>query len=88
MSRGGASSKREPVRIALRSPWLVGPRPNATLDPITDEADEIVNLMLDVWADVDRSSFRGYEPYRGVEPWFAVDKQGFQCFMIIDRSGP
>jgi hypothetical protein len=69
--------------------WLVGPRPDATLHPLPAEADEVVfSLLYVLGADVDRSSLRGYERYRGFEPWFAVNKQGQQCFMIVDRSGP
>ncbi|OUM45445.1 hypothetical protein [Arthrobacter sedimenti] len=77
------------LALAYAVEWLIGPHPDATLHPLADEADGVVFSMLDVLgADVDRSSLRGYEPYRGVEPWFAVDRQGLQCFMIIDRSGP
>lgn len=75
--------------LAYAVEWIIGPHSDATLHPTEDEADDVVFLMLDVLgADVDRSSLRGYEPYRGVEPWFFVDRQGLQCFMIIDRSGP
>ncbi|MDN4610010.1 hypothetical protein [Arthrobacter burdickii] len=75
--------------LAYSLEWLIGPHSDATLHATEHEADDVVFLMLDVLgADVDRSSLRGYEPYRGVEPWFSVDRQGLQCFMIIDRSGP
>lgn len=69
--------------------WIVRPHPEATLEPIADEADVVVLSMLAfLGADAGQSSFRGYQQYRGVEPWFFVDGQGFQCFMIITRSGP
>ncbi|UZX04768.1 hypothetical protein F8G81_20845 [Arthrobacter sp. CDRTa11] len=69
--------------------WTATPHPDATLHPIADEADGVVLSVLGfLGADEGQSSFRGYQPYRGVEPWFSVDGQGFQCFMIIDRSGP
>ena len=46
----------------------------------------MVLSMLDfLGGDADPSTFRGYQPYRGVEPWFLVDTQGFHCFMIIER---
>jgi hypothetical protein len=77
------------IALAYTLVWLVGPHPDATLHPIADEADGVVLSMLEVLgADADHSSFRGYQQYRGVEPWFSVDRQGFQCFMIIERSGP
>ncbi|MBG6185429.1 hypothetical protein IWX65_003408 [Arthrobacter sp. CAN_A214] len=77
------------LALAYTVEALVGPRPDATLYPIAGEADSVVFSLLEfLGADVDRTSIRGYEAYRGVEPWFAVDKQGLQCFMLIDRSGP
>ncbi|HYH76477.1 MAG TPA: hypothetical protein VD841_03100 [Arthrobacter sp.] len=77
------------VAAVITVAWIVRPRPDATLRPIADEADSAVFTMLVfLGGDADPSSFRGYQPYRGVEPWFSVDKQGLQCFMIIDRSGP
>jgi hypothetical protein len=77
------------VAAVITVAWIVRPHPDATLHPIADEADHVVFTMLQVLgSDAPHSSFRGYQPYRGVEPWFSVDGQGFQCFMLIDRSGP
>jgi hypothetical protein len=77
------------IALACTLAWLVGPHPDATLHPIADEADGVVLAMLaHLGADDDHSSISGYQPYRGVEPWFLVDSQGFQCFMLIQRSGP
>ena len=74
------------VALAYTVAWLVGPHPDATLHQIADEPDGGVLSVLDfLGGDADLSTFRGYEPYRGVEPWFHVDKQGFHCFMIIQR---
>jgi hypothetical protein len=68
---------------------LDGPDPDATLHPVADEADGAVLAMLGfLGADADHSTIRGYEPYRGVEPWFVAERQGLQCFMLIKRSGP
>ena len=76
--------------------WIATPHPAATLHPISDEADSDVRTMLEflstlefAWGEAaGQSSFRGYQQYRGVEPWFFVDGRGFQCFMLISRSGP
>lgn len=76
--------------------WIVRPHPDATLHPIKDEADVVVLTMLDflstlefAWGEASgQSSFRGYQQYRGVEPWFFVDGRGYHCFMLISRSGP
>jgi hypothetical protein len=67
---------------------LVGqPRPNAILHPVADEADDAVFKTLRyLGADADESTIRGYQPYGGVEPWFHVDRRGYQCLMIIKRS--
>ena len=65
---------------------LVGPHPDATLRPVTDEADGLVRGMLaQLGRDSESSAIRGYEPYRGFEPWF-FETNGFRCFMIVDRS--
>lgn len=44
--------------------------------------------MPGLGADADESTIPGYQPYGGVEPWFHVDRRGYQCLMIIKRSGP
>ncbi|TAP42861.1 hypothetical protein [Arthrobacter sp. S39] len=76
--------------------WIVRPHPDATLRPIADEADTAVFTMLSFLSTLEfpwgeaagQSSFRGYQQYRGFEPWFFVDGRGYRCFMLIDRSGP
>ena len=76
--------------------WILRPHPDATLHPIADEADSDVLTMLEFLSTLEfpwgeaagQSSFRGYQQYRGFEPWFFVDGRGYRCFMIIDRSGP
>jgi hypothetical protein len=73
--------------LAYTVAWLVGPHPDATLYPVADEADGVVLSLLEfLGADANPSSIRGYQPYRGVEPWFSEERQGFQCFMIVERS--
>jgi hypothetical protein len=75
---------------------ILRPHPDATLHPIADEADSDVLAMLEFLSTLEfpwgeaagQSSFRGYQQYRGVEPWFFVDGRGYRCFMLIDRSGP
>ncbi|WP_248761610.1 hypothetical protein [Pseudarthrobacter sp. SSS035] len=76
--------------------WIVRPHPDATLHPVADEADVVVLSMLEFLSTLEfpwgeaagQSSFRGYQQYRGVEPWFFVDGRGYRCFMLISRSGP
>ncbi|WP_104162506.1 hypothetical protein [Cryobacterium sp. N22] len=75
------------LALAYTVAGLVGPHPDATVHRIPDEPDGVVLSMLGfLGTEPELTSIRGYEPYRGFEPWFAVDAQGFQCFMIIDRS--
>ena len=77
------------IALAYAAAGLVGPHPDATVHRIPNEADGMVVSLLGVLGmDAEPSSIHGYEPYRGLETWFAVDAQGFQCFMIIERSGP
>ena len=76
--------------------WIVRPHPDAILHPVADKADVAVLTMLKflstlefAWGEAaGQSSFRGYQQYRGVEPWFFVDGRGYHCFMLITRSGP
>lgn len=76
--------------------WIATPHPDATLHPIADEADSDVRTMLEFLSTLEfpwgeaagQSNFRGYQQYRGFEPWFFVDGRGYRCFMLIDRSGP
>ena len=37
-------------------------------------------------SNADESTIRGYQPYRGVEPVFHVDRRGYQCLRSIERS--
>lgn len=84
------------VAAVITVAWIVRPRPDATLHQIADEADSAVLQMLGFLSTLEfpwgeaagQSSFRGYQQYRGFEPWFFVDGRGYRCFMLIDRSGP
>lgn len=75
------------VALVYTVAGLVGPRADATLHPIADEPDRVVlSLLRFVGADVDRSTVRGYQTYRGFQPWFSRENGGSQCFMLVDRS--
>ena len=75
------------LALAYTVAWLIGPHPDATLHASADEADDAVLSMIGfLGAEADPSTIRGYQPYRGVQPWFFVDTQGFHCFMIIERD--
>ena len=76
------------VTLAYTVASLVGPHPDARLHSIADEPDGVVLSLIDfLGIDADPSTIRGYETYRGVQPWFLVNAQGFHCFMIIQRVG-
>ena len=69
--------------------WIIGPHPDATLRAIEDEPDGVVLSLLDfLGADPEPASIRGYEPYRGYQPWFSVEKGGRQCLMLVEPNGP
>ncbi|MET3176530.1 UNVERIFIED_ORG: hypothetical protein ABIB52_004405 [Arthrobacter sp. UYCu721] len=74
--------------LAYTMASLVGqPRPDAILHPIADEADNAVFKTLRFLpSNADESTIRGYQPYRGVEPVFHMDRRGYQCLRIIERS--
>ena len=72
------------VALGYTVAWLDGPDPDATLRPTAGGADELVLSMLErLGAESDTSGMRGYQTYRGYEPWFFMERQGFQCLMLI-----
>jgi hypothetical protein len=74
--------------LAFTMASLVGqPRPDAVLHPVADEADNAVFKTLRFLpSNADESTIRGFQPYRGVEPVFHMDRRGYQCLRIIERS--
>ena len=64
---------------------LVGqPRPDAILHPIADEAENAVFKSLSFYSsNADESTIRGYQPYRGRQPVFHMDRRGYQCLRIF-----
>ncbi|MGY4857736.1 hypothetical protein [Cryobacterium sp. AP23] len=75
------------IALAFGLARLLVPQPDATLHQLADEADDAVMSVLDfLGTDADLSTVRGFEEYRGVEPWFVVENTGEHCFMIIQRS--
>ncbi|MGS0688834.1 hypothetical protein ACVBEQ_27415 [Nakamurella sp. GG22] len=72
------------VALGYTVAWLDGPDPDATLRPTARGADELVLSMLErLGAESDPSSMRSYQTYAGYEPWFFMERPGFQCFMLI-----
>jgi hypothetical protein len=69
--------------------WLLGPHPDATLRLTATEADrEAVALLMNansLW-EIDPSTLKSYEEYRGVELWSGVDDVGNPCLLLFDRS--
>lgn len=68
--------------------WFAAPNPEAALQPTGVEANEltlsaVTNAPL---AEVEETTLRGYEPYRGVQPWVADNAQGSRCLMAIEGS--
>jgi hypothetical protein len=75
------------VAVGYAVDWLVGPHPDATLLPVTDTASSVALAMLGfLEAQPAASTIRGYDSFRGIEPWFFKNEQGFHCFMLI--TGP
>jgi hypothetical protein len=68
--------------------WYTAPKPDATLQPSSAEVDgEVLQLVSTApLAEVDTSTLTGYEPYRGIEPWVAVNAKGARCLMALERS--
>jgi hypothetical protein len=68
--------------------WYETPKPDATLHPSGAVVDgEILSLVSAApLAQVDDSTLRGYEAYRGVEPWLGTNAQGALCLMAMERS--
>lgn len=74
--------------IAYAAVWVVVPRPDATLRPVDALPDSQV-YRLAAFAEVlemDTSTLRAYETYRGVEPWSTEDRYGNPCLFVIEPS--
>ncbi len=65
--------------------WNAAPKPEATLQPTGVEADAFTLSAVSYapLAEVDRSTLRGYERYRGLQPWVAENAQGSRCLLAI-----
>jgi hypothetical protein len=68
--------------------WFVAPPPEATLQPTGVEADgaTLGAVSYAPLAEVDTSTLRGYESYRGLQPWVGEGAQGSRCLLLIDGS--
>lgn len=74
--------------IAYAVVWVVVPHPDATLRPVDALPDSQVYRLL-AFAEVlemDASTLRAYETYRGVEPWSTEDAYGNPCLFVIEPS--
>lgn len=73
------------LALAYTMASLVGqPRPDAILQPIADEAENAVFKTLSFYSsNADESTIRGYQPYRGRQPVFHMDRRGYQCLRIF-----
>jgi len=65
------------------------PRPVATLQRVEATADvEMLDILaLEGPGEINPSSLRSYESYRGVEVWSATNSFGAPCILTVDRSG-
>jgi hypothetical protein len=76
------------LAVVLAATWFASPQPEASLKPTGIRADlQVISLVFAApLAEVDNSTLRGYEPYRGVEPWVAVNAHGLRCLFALERS--
>ncbi|WP_022890696.1 hypothetical protein [Agromyces italicus] len=77
------------VAISWGMAWVGEPHPTATLASTANRGDEEVLALTAEpveWYDIDTTTLRSYEAYRGVEPWSARDAFGNPCLILIDRS--
>ena len=75
--------------LAYTMASLVGqPRPDVILHPVAEADNAVFKTLRFLGSNADESTIRGYQPYRGVEPVFHMDRRGYQCLRIIERSGP
>jgi hypothetical protein len=67
---------------------LIGPHADATLSATGAAADDLlIELVRNSGPiDIDLSTLRSFQPFRGVEPWYAVDDYGNPCLILIERS--
>ena len=73
------------LALAYVVTWLLQPHPDATLRPIeTSVGDEVPGLYAIAFREVDTSTLRAYESYRGLEPLVAVNERGWVCLIAIN----
>jgi hypothetical protein len=68
--------------------WFAPQRPEATLQPtgIEVEGHILSAVSRAPLAELDTTTLRGFEAYRGLEPWVAEGAQGSSCLIVIDRA--
>jgi hypothetical protein len=68
--------------------WFAPQQPDATLQPTGVEADSsaLSAVSYAPLAEVDVSTMRGYEPYRGLTMWVAENAQGSRCLLGTEGS--
>lgn len=74
------------VAFAYAITLYLAPNPEVTLQPTGVEAESatLAAVSYAPLAEVDRSTLRGYETYRGLQPWVAENAQGSRCLMGIE----
>lgn len=88
--RQGVAAGAVVLAVALISTvvWAVTPHPDATLEAAVDESTAQLARLLPFAGqlEIDVSSLRAYESYRGVQPWSGVDAWGSPCLFLLERS--
>lgn len=76
------------IAVVYAVMWFAPQRPEAALEPTGFEADARILSAASYapLAELDTTTLRGYEAYRGVEPWVADGAQGSRCLMVIERA--
>jgi hypothetical protein len=76
------------IAVIYAVTWFAPQRPEATLQPTGIEAEGHIRSAVThaPLAELDTTTLRGYEAYRGVEPWVADGAQGTRCLMVIERA--
>ncbi|WP_404434651.1 hypothetical protein LG299_08220 [Microbacterium lacus] len=67
--------------------WLLGPRPDATQQPIPAETEiSIVDPLINQGVNPDIPTIHQYESYRGVKLWSVTDDRGYVCLAAWEQG--
>lgn len=74
------------LALAFGVTWFVQPHPDAMLRPTETSADDERTLYAGALGELDSTTVRAFESYRGIEPFVGMNARGWTCLIAINRE--